>query len=669
MKILRITIEKVFIIFLLCFLFLPALFGNKIDSLKNIISKLPANERKDKIEYYAETMTDEDKIRFLNEMADEFDQSDPALAFICAKKALKRAEKSNNEKEKAKSYRILAWLYFSPKLKYDSAEYFANKALEILERDSLSNELGLTYNYAGIIQADQGNLEEGLKYFEKAEKVYMDLGNYCRAANIHHNIGKLNKYSKSNDEVEKYFLEALEMFKKYNCEEKYDFLYHNLSEIYISKKDYIKAKEMALKSLEISKKYNKVEGIGVSNLILGEINMHIDTSAVIENYYKALEVADSFNIVKLQIALYLDIADYFRMKNKLGEAKRYLYLALEKSKKSNKLFYIQKSYKGLADIFSDEKNYKKAFDNYKMYNTYKDSISAEKVRLQIAALENDKKENKIRLLNKENKIIELKARRTKILAYFSVLFIVLILILFYFLFKNYKHKQNIKKVQLLRQSEQKLLEMEKKILSSVIETEDRERKRFAMDLHDGLGPLLSGMKLYIGELDYLQGEDKKAVLTEIKYLIDQAISDIRNISRNIMPDSFSEKGLVKSLEMFINKIKSVKETNIDFINRLGDKRFNKGFEIIVYRIITELINNSIKHSGAKNISIEFAIIENQFVIFYKDDGKGFDVETTLKKSKGLGLKNIQDRIDSLGGFMNIKSAEGQGVDIEIRIDY
>ncbi len=560
-------------------------------------------------------------------------------------------------------------MYFSPKLKYDSAEFFVNKALEILEKDSICNTLGLAYNYAGIIHADQGNLEEGLKYFEKAEQVFIDLGDYCKAANIHHNIGKLNKYSKGSDEVEKYFLEALEMYKKYNCEENYDFLYHNLTEIYISKKEFEKAKESALKSLEISTKYKKVEGIGVSSLILGEINMHIDTAAVLKNYYKAKEIADSFKIVKLQIALYLDLADYFRMKKKLGKAKHYLNLALKKSKESNKLFYIQKSYKGLADIFSDERNYRKAFENYKLYNIYKDSINAEKVRLQIASLENDKKENKIRLLNKENKIIELKARRTKVLAYFSVLFIVLILIIFYFLFQNYKHKQNIKKVQLLHQSEQKLLEMEKKILSSVIETEDRERKRFAMDLHDGLGPLLSGIRLYVGEMDYLSGKDKKAIIDEIKKLIDQAISDIRSISRNIMPDSFSENGLVKSLELFIRKIKPISNIKIDFVNRLDDKVFNKGFEIIVYRIITELINNSIKHSEAKSISIEFARIENQFVIFYKDNGKGFDVETILEKSKGLGLKNIQDRIDSLGGFMKIKSTEGQGVDFEIRINY
>ncbi len=654
---------------MLCLIYSPAIFGNKVDSLKNIISKLPDNEKVQKIEYYAAAMAGIDKTRFLNEIADQFEKSNPTWAFVYAKKALKRAKKSNDEKGKAKSYRILAFLYFSPKLKYDSAKYFINKALEILKHDSLSNELGLAYNYAGIIQADQGNLEEGLKYFEKAEKVYMDLGNYCRAATIHHNIGKLNKYSKSDEEVEKYFLEALEMYKKYGCEENYDFLYDNLSELYISKKNFIRAKEMALKSLEISRKYNLVEGIGISYLILGEISYHIDTASVLPNYYKSLEIADSFKIVKLHIALYLDFADYFRMKNKLDKAKHYLNLALEKAKESHKLFYIQKSSKGLADIFSEKGDYKNAFEYYKQYSVFKDSISAEKVRLKIASLENDKKENKIRILNKENKIAELKARRSKILVYFSLLFIVLILIIFYFLFQNYKHKQNIKKVQLLHQSEQKLLEMEKKIMSSVIETEDRERKRFAMELHDGLGPLLSGTKLYVGELNYLSGKDKEKIIKEIKILIDQAIEDIRSISRNIMPDSFSENGLVKSLELFINKINPVKNIKIDFVNRLGDKIFSKGFEIIVYRIITELINNSIKHSGAKTISIEFTTIKNQFVILYKDNGKGFDVETTLEKSKGLGLKNIQDRIDSLGGFIKIKSSEGQGVDIEIRIDY
>jgi len=401
---------------------------------------------------------------------------------------------------------------------------------------------------------------------------------------------------------------------------------------------------------------------------LGEINMHLDTSAVLPNYFKSFSVADSFGIVKLQTALYLDLADYFEMKKDFGKTKYYLDKALEKAKSSGKLFYIQKSYKKLSEVYNEERNYKKAYKYYKLYDVYKDSINAEKVRLEIAAFENDKKEDKIRLLDKENKIIELKAKRSKTLFYFSIVIIVLILALFYFLFQNYKHKQNIQKVQLLRQSEQKLLEMEKKILSSVIETEDKERKRFAMDLHDGLGPLLSGIKLYAGELQYLSGTEKEETIEEIKRLINQAIQDIRSISRNILPESFSEKGLIKSLEAFISKIKTKKDIEIKFVDKSKKNVFNKGIEIIVYRIVTELINNALKHSDAKIISIEFLTKNNQFAILYKDNGKGFDVQKAMQDAKGMGLKNIRERINTIGGSMKIYSDIGQGVEIEMRMD-
>ena len=643
-------------------------FANKIDSLKSVLLNSKNEEKIAALKSLISIVPDEEKAHFYNELAEQYLANNPIKSFYFAKKAKVLAQKLNQEKELAYSLTKIAYLYFIPKLKYDSATYNINKAIKILEKYGNSNELGLAYNYAGIFQADQGKLNTGLNYFNKAEQIYLSIGNYCRAATLHHNIGKLNKYSKSPDEVKKYFMESLEMYKKHNCEENYDFLYTNLSEIYIEQKKYVLAKEALLKALEIAKKKNDIHSIGVCFFSLGELNMHLDTSKAIKYLFKAKVIADSVKIVKLQTAVSIELAKYFLTIHKPDTAKKYIDDAMEKAKNSNKLFYLQQSYNLLSKYYENKGNFKKALKYFKLNTTYKDSIGAEKVKVKIMTLENDKKENQINLLNKENELIHLQEKRSRIYAYLISLIMLLSVIISYFLFKNYKHKQNVKKMEIHRKSEQKILELERTLLNSVIQTEDKERKRIAADLHDDLGPLLSSIKLYLGEIEFVNKSERKLLLNQIIELIDKSIKDIRNITRNLVPESFAEKGLISALHSFINRIKFSKIIDIEFENHIDKCNYNRGFEIIIFRIIAELINNTLRHANAKSIHIKLTEDNKNITISYKDNGMGFNVEEILKrKNIGLGLKNIKERVYSLGGKLAINSSKEQGTDIHIEL--
>jgi len=216
-----------------------------------------------------------------------------------------------------------------------------------------------------------------------------------------------------------------------------------------------------------------------------------------------------------------------------------------------------------------------------------------------------------------------------------------------------------------------LKQIERRILSKVIETEEKERKRVAKDLHDGLGPLLSSIKLYVNELQSgdTDESEKNEMLKYTNELIDDAVSSTRTIANNLMPGIISDYGLVKALQSFCGKLNIAKSINISFNADNDSRRYDNLVEITLYRVLMELINNSIKHASAKNIDIVFKEINSLLVILFKDDGVGFDISKTLKDPKiGMGLNNIINRVKSIQGICEFQSEPGNGTIVRIEID-
>jgi PAS domain S-box-containing protein len=218
-------------------------------------------------------------------------------------------------------------------------------------------------------------------------------------------------------------------------------------------------------------------------------------------------------------------------------------------------------------------------------------------------------------------------------------------------------------------SERKALE--RKILSVVIQTEERERERFSKDMHDGLGPLLSTIKLYVNELvnEEVEKDEKQKMVQYTNELIDEAVTSTRNISNNLMPRDIHEFGLEKAVESFCNKVNTTQKINIIFNVSNIDRSLDKNVELILFRVISELINNTLKYAKAKNIVIRLDKEENKIHLHFSDDGIGFDVENIMNnKNTGMGLKNIISRIRSVNGNCNFVSNKNQGFKIDIEID-
>jgi PAS domain S-box-containing protein len=214
-------------------------------------------------------------------------------------------------------------------------------------------------------------------------------------------------------------------------------------------------------------------------------------------------------------------------------------------------------------------------------------------------------------------------------------------------------------------------EMERSILNAVINAEERERERISKDIHDGLGPLLSTIKLYVNELESgdTKPEEKQEMLRQTNELINEAISSIRSISNNLSPRLIMDFGLVKAIESFCKKVNLVNKTRIVFDNNLAGERFDQTIEIVLYRVVTELINNSLKHARAQKIEISLERLGDVLQLTYLDDGIGFDKEKVMNSDTGgMGLKNIISRLRSVNGNYRIHSRPGAGTLVVVELN-
>lgn len=222
----------------------------------------------------------------------------------------------------------------------------------------------------------------------------------------------------------------------------------------------------------------------------------------------------------------------------------------------------------------------------------------------------------------------------------------------------------------IKRMEQARRENEKRILNAIIQTEEKERKRFAKDLHDGLGPLLSTVKMSVSTLQLMDNDPaRKEIIENTAYVVDESIKSIKEISNNLSPHILINFGLASAIKDFTNKI-DPKVIVINYFTDAYNKRFDENIEVVLYRIVCELINNTLKHAQAKTIDINFTYQHKTILISYSDDGIGFDVNEILSENPsgtGMGYSNMVSRINSIKGKMDVESSPESGTKVLIRV--
>ncbi|MCJ7820991.1 MAG: sensor histidine kinase, partial [Bacteroidales bacterium] len=407
--------------------------------------------------------------------------------------------------------------------------------------------------------------------------------------------------------------------------------YQNIAAVYNKMEQPETALEYLHKSLAVYRELNDPEGIAGSLFTLGRA------------YYRLKEFDKSIQA--------------FRESEKI---------ALE----GNLTGGIQYLYEAMAMPYYDTRDYKQAYDCYIKYMTIRDSVYNAGKSMQILELEakyqNEVKANEILRLNSE------KRRRNNFIYLLAALVVLLGSSVHYFI--RLAKKNKIIGEQNTEIREKKIAELEKERLylaaRSVMEGEEAERSRLASDLHDGLGGLLSGIKINLSSMK------ENAVITHENVnafnhalsLLDTSISELRRIAHNMMPETLNHYGLKTALEDFCTQVSPAGKPILG-LQFFGDEiRYTKELELTMYRIIQELVNNALKHSGATQINIQLFSEPKRLFAQVTDNGKGFDPDHVEKERKGKGIENIRDRVTAMNGKFDIWSKAGQGTEITVEME-
>ena len=207
--------------------------------------------------------------------------------------------------------------------------------------------------------------------------------------------------------------------------------------------------------------------------------------------------------------------------------------------------------------------------------------------------------------------------------------------------------------------------LHKERIKAEIETLENERRRIAADLHDELGPLLSAVKLGINNLDTRVAEDLRQIERSSQH-IDSIIKKLREISNDLMPNTLLRKGLRAALEEFIENSRQAYRLPVKFICE-QELQLDQNKEINLYRIVQEIMHNTIKHAKASMLIIKISTQDNRLFLMSADNGIGFDYISKNHDNLGLGLRNLQSRTEVMGGEFTCNAEPGKGTAYTIEI--
>lgn len=477
-------------------------------------------------------------------------------------------------------------------------------------------------------------------------------------------------YNAEFKKSEEYNTKALKILEKY---------YPNSPELFFNYLNFSNNFCYQAKSTEAGKFLNKAEALispypnssvnafyyYSKTLYYITIQKNSDAVSVID---KGISYAKRFNQNLLAQMFYFNKYDILRKLKRYHEAKGTLEDILTEKSLALDLNNRKTIYKQLSSLNEEMGNTKEALGWEKKYSKLNDSLNTEHVKLEINKIESKfnaaEKERKIATLNAEKKQKELEVNKKNSYLWGLSLILLLVISLLIFLYIIFRKNKKIstQKINEIKQKE------ELSLTKAILEGEERERERIARDLHDGLGGMLAGVKINFSTWSASHLDPQKdPEFYKILGQLDNSVSELRHVARNLMPESLLNFGLETALNdlcEFYNR----KDIEIDFQAINIEKDLPLNIQLNIYRIAQELLANAIKHAEATNILLQCSQSGKNFFITIEDNGKGFE-SSRSEKTKSMGLHNLQNRVEYLKGNMEISSDnQGTTINIELSID-
>jgi signal transduction histidine kinase len=492
--------------------------------------------------------------------------------------------------------------------KYELALKYYTEVLPSLESEQQTEHYVNTLVNIAIIHQWMHNHDKELEYLERALPVAIKENNFRAEMFIYSSKGAVfYDAMKQADSAIVYVLKSYEMAKTISDKSQIVVCSQILAGIYAEQKEYEKAEKYAKECMDIANELGSKREIIASWAIMAKINFDLQRYKECDYYASKTWEADSTDLVLAENATaYLCWSNIF----------------LNNQEKAS---YFFRKYAETRNQLSEKSLYESIADMEVKYET-------EKKELRIASLEKEK----------QLYIWLSIAGSAFLLAFIGVLF-----------YRNRLKKQQIKQ-----------LEQEKQLIATqaVLDSETIERSKIARDLHDGLGGMLSVIKLNLNDMQnfsILEGQDMSR-FGKAMDMLDESIGELRRIAHHMMPDSLIRFGLQVSLEEFC---RAIPIANFQYLGE--ESRLDSRLEVMIYRCAYELINNAIKYAEASDINVQLLSDNGMVALNVQDNGKGFDPKQI---TSGSGLENIRTRVSAYNGKMYIYSAPGKGTEVNIEIE-
>jgi len=505
----------------------------------------------------------------------------------------------------------------------EAQQHFLNSIRLYEELGSQLAVGNLKVNFGYLFQ-QKGDTTTALRYYREAEQIFKTLKDEDRLAQIYNNFGIL--YGETgNIEPCLYYLQlSTKIRERLGNERELPNNYMNLGGVYLMKKDFVQAKQYMRKAMEIFTRQGNDRGLAgcLSNLGVVEENIG-NFKAAIAYYEQALALSrrtQDYDNIEIQT---INISNAY---DQMGDFKN-AYIWDEKLIALKDTLYQRNQIKAMAEVQ--------------------------------AKYETAEKEKKIAVLNNQNLIQQTAIQRRNIFIGVGLLLVLLSGFAAFQYYRRYKLRQ-----ETLLQEE--IIVQQDLAARAIIEAEERERKRIASDLHDGIGQLFSAVRMNMNGIRHnITFWDKETETSFEKTLdmVDESCKEVRSISHQMMPNTLLKFGLASAVRDFISKIDSRElRVNLD-IHGLSE-RLDANIETVLYRVLQETVNNVIKHAGATQLDIQLIKEEGAVTAMIEDNGKGFEI-VTMEQAEGMGLKNMRTRVEYLKGSVEFDSTPGRGTVVSV----
>lgn len=611
-----------------------------------------------------EAQNDTVKIQNLLDQAYSLEQSQPLNALKLYQKTY---EWSSNKNYKNGIYKSLLYsgLVHSDQGNYDSAFYYYNKCIDYSKNAKLPIAVAKSYvNIANTYQF-QGNYTKAVNYYISAIKIFEKINDSIATSQSYQNLSAIYTQFK-NEKLEFFYLKKAEQYLPKSNFARLGLIYGDIGLGLLSQNKFPEALSYFNKADALTKKDNSADLLFYVQRNYGEYYKHTNQyNKSILYYEKALKIADAAtNVVTKNDLLYILSDSYFSINNYF-KALYFADLSLKLARQTGSDDLEYKSLKRLSDIYFKQNQTQKAYQFLEKSYRLKDRVFTKDHAKEIALLqtqfETEKKdksiaEQKAKLNDQELSLI--KNQKQKQLYFILITLLILLSFSLWYFFKQ-RQKLKIKEIITLKQNQ------EITNLEALIDGEERERKRIAQELHDGLNGDLSAIKYRLSTLEEsgLSALDTEN-LTKVINMIDESCAQVRSISHNLMPASILEYGLLESIREYCIKINNSDNFKIDFQTFGNYIALSNKTETVIYRVIQELVTNILKHAKASEAMIQFNYREDELFITVEDNGIGYD---KTKISEGIGHKNIQNRVEFLNAHIDVNSSSS-GTSCTISID-